>query len=128
RAIDERSARSFHELKKPWRGRPCPWIETVDKAWSSPPGRRWRVARRMRVGRFIVNIRQEATGPHPSRFASHPLPEGEGSLSRENRQSRSTDGNEVPSHRFRNAPRPLFCGRGRVARPLSFSARAVTRG
>src|SRR5208282_1076507 len=45
------------------------------KTGPSPAGRRWRVAHWMRVGRFIAKIRKEATGPHPSRFASHPFPE-----------------------------------------------------
>src|SRR5208282_17634 len=40
----------------------------------SPTGRRWRVARRMRVDGIIANIRAGANGPHPSRCASHPFP------------------------------------------------------
>src|SRR5208282_1990105 len=57
---------------------PLSLLSLSKKAGPSPAGRRWRVARRMRAGRFVANIREEATDPHPSRFASHPLPEGEG--------------------------------------------------
>src|SRR5208282_4812560 len=37
-------------------------------------GRRWRVARRVRIDGIIADIGEHATDPHPSRYASHPLP------------------------------------------------------
>src|SRR5208282_839151 len=64
----EASATSEQKRNRNRWGRAChPPNETVDKESPSPAGRRWRAARRSRVGEIMTSIGGDSRIPHPPR-------------------------------------------------------------